>query len=103
MASNIMQLLFSSSTDEEDALQATPQQAWLGQPAAGQAISSSSSSVLHVSSYKPSSARPAQSLGGTEAHVDRGLLTVIADTGPGLQVGEGLVALQSKCVAGTWY
>jgi hypothetical protein len=101
VASTLLQLLFSNGTGS-DALKATPQQvqAWLGQTAAAPAASStstaqssntssigSSSSVLHVSSYKPSSVTPAPLLGGSEEHVDRGLLTVIADTAPGLQVG----------------
>jgi hypothetical protein len=106
VASNLLQLLFSGSAGDH-ALKATPQQvqAWLGQPAAGPAAaasttstaastnsssasSSSSSSVLHVSSYRVTGGvSPAPLLGGSEAHIDRGLLTVIADTRPGLQVG----------------
>jgi hypothetical protein len=99
VASNLLQLLFSGSAGDH-ALKATPQQvqAWLGQQAAGPAVSTtstagssssaSSSSVLHVSSYRATGgAGPAPLLlGGSEVHIDRGLLTVIADTGPGLQV-----------------
>jgi hypothetical protein len=104
VATAVLQLLFSPAANS--GLQAAPQQvqAWLGQPAAGPAAaasttstaassssasSSSSSSVLHVSSYRAAGgAGPAPLLlGGSEVHIDRGLLTVIADTGPGLQVG----------------
>lgn len=112
VASNMLQLLFSSGADSP--LRASPQQvqAWLGQPEAGpvassttsssstaRSNSSSSSSVLHVSSYRSSSESRAQHvLGGSEQHVDRGLLTVIADTGPGLQVGTPVV-LQNMLLA----
>jgi hypothetical protein len=103
VATAVLQLLFSPAANS--GLQATPQQvqAWLGQPAAAgpaaaastssTAASSSnssanSSSVLHVSSYRAAGGGSlAPQLGGSEAHIDRGLLTVIADTGPGLQVG----------------
>jgi hypothetical protein len=101
LANNLLQLLFNDSADSS-ALRATPQQvqAWLGQPVAGPAASTTStaesssnsssigsSSVLHVCSYRPSSVSPAPLLGGNQPHVDSGLLTVIADTAPGLQVG----------------
>jgi hypothetical protein len=95
-ASSLLQLLFSDGAGDH-ALKVTAQQvqAWLGQPAAGPAAAAStsssgtnSSSVLHVSSYRAAGGgSPAPLLGGSEAHIDRGLLTVIADTGPGLQVG----------------
>jgi hypothetical protein len=101
VATAVLQLLISPAANS--GLQATPQQLqdWLGQPAAaGPAASTSStagssnssstnsSSVLHVSSYRAAGGgSPAPLLGGSEAHIDRGLLTVIADTGPGLQVG----------------
>jgi hypothetical protein len=93
-AADVLYSLFSSEADI--GLQATEQQlqSWLGQSARGSSSSiGSSSSVLHVSSYKPSSVTPAPLLGGSEEHVDRGLLTVIADTALGLQVGIRLAAL----------
>lgn len=52
---------------------------------------SSSSSVLHINRYTPTPAAAAAAgdflLQGDEAHVDKGLLTVIWATQPGLQVG----------------
>jgi hypothetical protein len=90
-AATVFQTLFAS--DADSGLHATEQQvqSWLGQRAArgtGSSSSSSgnSSSVLHASSYKSSSAPSQHVLGGCEAHVDRGMLTLVADTQPGLEV-----------------
>jgi hypothetical protein len=89
-AATVLQTLFAS--DADSGLHATEQQvrSWLGQRASrasgSSSGSSSSSSVLHASSYKSSSAPTQHLLGGCEAHVDRGLLTLVADTQPGLEV-----------------
>jgi hypothetical protein len=96
-AATVLQSLFSSEANS--GLHATEQQlqSWLGQSAAHSSGSnSSSSSVLHASSYNSSTDSGLHVLGGSEEHVDRGLLTLIADTGPGLEVG-GLVAAFGMC------
>lgn len=95
----------------------------------------STSSVLHINNYRPNTIAAAEAaangtatavaqvpvaaneaaaaassehyhlLHGTEAHIDRGLLTVIYSTGPGLEVGfragtnvlDDLSTLQTSC------
>lgn len=70
------------------------QQELLGQQQQDDQQMSPSSSMLHVNNYRPSASAAAAAssanvnqLAGTESHVDRGLLTVIYATDPGLQVG----------------
>jgi hypothetical protein len=94
-AATVLQALFAS--DADSGLQATEQQvrSWLGSSGGGSSSSGgSSASVLHASSYKSSSASTQQHvLGGCEAHVGRGLLTLVADTQPGLEVSSDYVQL----------